>query len=214
VLGTQHNGRRPPFDAVVAVGSQGALDAFQAVVEHLPETFPAPIVFDLHRSSGLRFTEQILERRAGALAVRPASHGALEPGTVYLGPCDRQIVFTAERRVRLWGPEDSGPSQGFADVLLESAARALGPRVIAVVLSGRLDGGARGVRAVKSCGGRVLVQDPSSAVMSSMPNAALATGCVDFALPPGAIGDALLALCGAAGAAELFRVRLNAGVVG
>lgn len=40
-----------------------------------------------------------------------------------------------------------------------------------------------------------------------MPNAALATGSVDFALPPDSIGKALVAFCAASGAAELFRVR-------
>jgi chemotaxis response regulator CheB len=45
-----------------------------------------------------------------------------------------------------------------------------------------------------------------------MPRAALATGAVDFALPPEMLGQALVALCAATGAADLFRVRLNAGV--
>jgi hypothetical protein len=46
-----------------------------------------------------------------------------------------------------------------------------------------------------------------------MPNAALATGCVDFALGPESLGPALLALCAATGAAELFRVRVNPSVI-
>jgi two-component system chemotaxis response regulator CheB len=100
----------------------------------------------------------------------------------------------------------------FADPLLASAARVLGSRLIAIVLSGRLEGGAHGVREVKHRGGRVIVQDPESAVAGAMPKAALATGCVDFALTPDRIGDALVALCAAPGAAELFRVRLNAAV--
>jgi chemotaxis response regulator CheB len=45
-----------------------------------------------------------------------------------------------------------------------------------------------------------------------MPNAALATGCVDYALPAERLGHALLALCAATGGAELFRIRINAGV--
>jgi two-component system, chemotaxis family, protein-glutamate methylesterase/glutaminase len=106
----------------------------------------------------------------------------------------------------------AGVGHRFADELLASAARALAPRLIAVVLSGRLDGGARGVREVKRHGGRVIVEDAGSAAAPAMPTAALATGCVDFALSPERLGDALIALCAAAGAAELFRVRMNAGV--
>jgi two-component system chemotaxis response regulator CheB len=68
------------------------------------------------------------------------------------------------------------------------------------------------VAAAKERGARVLVQDPDTAAAPSMPTAALATGAVDFALPPETLGQALVALCAATGAADLFRVRLNAGV--
>lgn len=200
-----------PFDAVVAVGSQGALDSFGVMARALPEGFPAAIVFDLHRADGHGMTEQVLQRRC-ALPLRRADNGMeLEPGRLFLAPHDQQLVIREDLTLGLVGPRE-GVGHRFADALLASAARALGPRLIAVVLSGRLDGGSRGVREVKRHGGRVIVQDPADAAAPAMPNAALATGCVDFALSPERLGDALVALCAAAGAAELFRVRMNAGV--
>jgi two-component system chemotaxis response regulator CheB len=78
--------------------------------------------------------------------------------------------------------------------------------MIAVVLTGMLDDGARGVRAVKRHGGRVLVEDPQTARASSMPAHAIATGCVDFTLPNHRIAAALLTLAVAPGGAELFAV--------
>lgn len=157
--------------------------------------------------------EQLLRRR-GALSVTPAGEGTkLQPGTVYLAPHDRQLIIDDERELRIRGlGERTG--HPFADHLLTSAAGAFGPGMIAVVLSGRLEGGARGIREVKRRGGRVLVQAPETAVAPAMPNAALATGYVDFALAPEGLGSALSALCAATGAAELFRVRLNAAVIG
>jgi two-component system, chemotaxis family, protein-glutamate methylesterase/glutaminase len=212
VSATRHNGH--PFDAVVVVGSQGALDAFKLVLGCLPARFPAAVVFDLHRNDRYGLTERLLERFS-AMAVRPAIEGlALEPGAVYVAPCDRQLVVTEERRLSLSVAATVGTGHRHADALLASAARALGPRLIAVVLSGRLDGGARGVSAAKEHGARVLVQDPETAAAPSMPRAALATGAVDFALPPDSLGQALVALCAAPGGADLFRVRLNAGVRG
>jgi two-component system chemotaxis response regulator CheB len=170
-----------------------------------------PIIFGLHRSDSCGVLEQLLARRS-QLAVTPAAEGlALEPSTVYIAPHDRQLALGAERLMHLSPPAD-GQRHRFADPLLTSTARALGPGMIAVVLSGRLNGGAEGVREVKRQGGRVMVEDPRTAVAASMPNAALATGCVDFALGPEALGDALTAMCAVPGAAELFRVRLNAAV--
>jgi two-component system, chemotaxis family, protein-glutamate methylesterase/glutaminase len=205
---------RAPFDAVVIVGSQGALRAFQSIVEHLPVGFPAAVVFDLHRAEGCHATERLVARHT-MLPVRPAAEGdALENATVYVAPSDRQLVVRDDGKLSVLDGSDAGRGVWLADAMLSSAALAYGPRLIAVVLSGRLSGGAAGIEVVNRYGGRVLVQDPATAAAPSMPNAALATGCVDFAMAPDSIGKALVAFCAATGAAELFRVRLNAGVRG
>jgi two-component system chemotaxis response regulator CheB len=209
--GTRHSDASCPFGAVVVVGSQGALESFSVMLSCIPADFPAAVVFDLHRSERLGLTERVLGRRC-SLPVRPAEEGlALDPAQVYLAPQDRQLLLGKAGRMSVL-PATDRLGHPFADALLASAARVLGRRLIGVVLSGRLAGGARGVREVKRYGGRVIVEDPQTAVAPSMPNAALATGCVDFALPPERLGHALLVLCVATGAAELFRVRLNPGV--
>jgi two-component system chemotaxis response regulator CheB len=130
----------------------------------------------------------------------------LEGGRIHLTPHDRSLLVSDLGFVS--GCEAHGDRRWhrFADLLMTEAAQAFGARLVAVVLSGALDGGARGIQAVKVNGGRVLVQDPLSAAAQSMPRAALATGCADFALPPESLGDALVALCAAPGAADLFRV--------
>jgi two-component system, chemotaxis family, protein-glutamate methylesterase/glutaminase len=213
VSATRHS-EDSPFDVVVIVGSLGARVAFEEIARHLPEHFPAAVILDLHRNDAHGRTAQLLARRI-TQPVRLAGDGMVtEVGTVYLGPWDHALRFDGERRLALAEHADGGRGHLFADVLLRSAAAAFGPRVIAVVLSGRLNGGAAGIVEIKRGGGRVLVQDPATAEAPSMPNAALATGCVDFALEPAMIGHALAALCAAPGADELFRVRMNAGVRG
>jgi two-component system chemotaxis response regulator CheB len=174
-------------------------------------TFPTALIFDLHRSDSHGMIEQILRRRCG-LPVELAGAGiAPQPGQVYLAPPDRQLLISGDGRFSVLPPAD-GVGHRFANPLLTSAARVFGARLIAIVLSGRLDGGADGVREVKHRGGRVIVEDPDSAVAASMPRAALATGCVDYALTPDRIGEAVVAFCAAPGAAELLRVRVNAAV--
>jgi two-component system, chemotaxis family, protein-glutamate methylesterase/glutaminase len=210
VLGTRHSAE--PFDAVVAVGSLGALRAFQAMTARLSPGFPAAVVLGLHR--GIESDAEPLIARRCRLPVESAEGGrAPQRGTIYVAPPDRQLLVTARRELAVL-EADGRPAHLLFDPLLASAAKAFGPRLIAVVLSGRLDGGAAGVREVKRHGGRVLVQEPASAVAPAMPTAALATGCVDFALAPELLGEALVAFCAAVGAAELFRVRLNVAVAG
>jgi two-component system chemotaxis response regulator CheB len=179
----------------------------------LPAGFPAAVLVNLHRSDSYDVLERVLSRRSPLPIQLAADRARLAPGQVYVAPHDRQLVIGQDLRLSILG-SGNWVRQRFPDALLASAARAFGARLIGVVLSGRMEGGARGVRAVKRGGGRVLVEDPRTAIMSSMPNAALATGCVDFALPPEGLGHALVALCAASGAAELFRVRMNTSVSG
>jgi two-component system, chemotaxis family, protein-glutamate methylesterase/glutaminase len=213
VSSTRHTSQTGDFDGVVIIGSQGALRAGRIILAGLPATFPATVIFDLHRAEGLGVMERMLARGC-EMPVEPVADGlALAPSTVYVTRHDRQLLLSGDGTMTVAGTSE-GVGHRFADGLLTSAARALGPRLIAVVLSGRLTGGAIGVREVKRLGGRVLVQDPATAEATGMPNAALATGCVDFMLPPDGLRNGLVALCSGTGASELFRVRLNHAVVG
>jgi two-component system chemotaxis response regulator CheB len=170
----------------------------------LPPVFPWPILVVQHRPPGPDHLAAILAR-ATKVPVLPARAGEpLQGGVVYVLPADRQGVLDRDGRIvfaRAWRCR-AGP-------LLESAAFVYGERSIAVILTGRLDDGVAGVRAVKARGGRVLVQDEATSAAFSMPAAAIATGCVDFVLPLRYIAPALVSLVMVPGAADLFRVRLS-----
>ena len=75
--------------------------------------------------------------------------------------------------------------------------RAVG--AIAVVLSGTASDGARGIQAVKREGGITFAQE--GAEHSSMPSAAIATGCVDYVLPTSGIAAELLRIAAAGSSA-------------
>ena len=65
------------------------------------------------------------------------------------------------------------------DRLFESAAKHYGPDLLAVVLTGMGDDGRKGVSAVKACGGSVIAESESTAVIFGMPQQAIRTGAVD-----------------------------------
>jgi two-component system chemotaxis response regulator CheB len=82
--------------------------------------------------------------------------------------------------------DDSRPVQFVrpsADVLFESAARCYGDRLLAVIMTGMGMDGTNGAKAVKSAGGRVIVQDESTSVIFGMPKAVLDSGMADQVVP-------------------------------
>jgi two-component system chemotaxis response regulator CheB len=66
---------------------------------------------------------------------------------------------------------------------------------VAVVLSGTLKDGAAGVCKVKRAGGITIAEEPEHAEFKSMPQAAIATGCIDFIVPLEKIGATVQKLC-------------------
>jgi two-component system chemotaxis response regulator CheB len=204
VSDTVQNLTRPRFEAVALVASLGGLHAISSILAALPATFPTPVVVVQHgRPDGNRDRLSRLLANVTALPVRTASAGAPlgAPGVVVV-PTGYRATVRPDRTMML----TEGDPLRVGDDLLTSVAVTLGAGAIAVVLTGMLDDGAQGVRAVKRHGGRVLVQDPSTARAAGMPASAMATGCVDFVLPLERIPAALVALIMAPGGADLLRV--------
>ncbi len=65
-------------------------------------------------------------------------------------------------------------------------------RAVAVILSGTGTDGSAGVQAVRASGGTTFAQDQDTAKFPGMPQAAVATGSVDFVLPPERIAGELV----------------------
>jgi two-component system chemotaxis response regulator CheB len=80
------------------------------------------------------------------------------------------------------------------DPLFRSAAYVYGPRVIGVVLTGALDDGTAGLWTIKLRGGTTVAQEPSDALIRSMPLSALDNVAVDHKVPAADMGDLLARL--------------------
>lgn len=199
---------RSPFELIVATASLGGLHALRTVLSGLPERFPVPIAVAHHRSAEASDGQEarLLQQYTG-LPVRVAEPGqAVLTAGVTLVPANHTATFIHTLRYRLTVATSAAQRRGCGDTLLRDAAEHLGPKVIGIVLTGALNDGTAGARAVKRRGGRVLAQDPATARAAEMPTNAIATGCVDFVLPLERIAAALASLAAAPGGAELFRV--------
>lgn len=92
------------------------------------------------------------------------------------------------------------------DRLFASVTAAHGANGMGVILSGCLDDGAAGARAIAHAGGCVLVQNQTTAEFFDMPYSALATSANALVLAPRGIAAALTALVMAPGARRRFQI--------
>jgi two-component system chemotaxis response regulator CheB len=74
------------------------------------------------------------------------------------------------------------------DVLFRSVAKAYGPNVLAVVMTGMGSDGVLGARDVREAGGNVIIQDERSSVVWGMPGLVHASGLDDACYPLNQLG--------------------------
>jgi two-component system chemotaxis response regulator CheB len=183
---------------LVAIGtSTGGPAALHRILIDLPRDFPAPIVVVQHMARG--FIDGLVKWLGSNVAIKVTMAAEGEPlvaGTVYVAPDDAHLGITAGRRVAL---SDTSPVGGFRpsiDYLFDSAAKAVGSSLTAVMLTGMGQDGVEGLKTVQLRGGRVLAQDEASSVVFGMAGVAVQRGLVDEVLPLESIGARLNDLVG------------------
>ncbi len=185
---------------LIAIGcSMGGMHALQTIFASLTPDFPVPIVAVQHRYKTSNETLPAYFRRHSELEVVDATDKQwVKPGRVYLAPADYHLLVSREKEhgeLSLSVDAKVGYSRPSIDILFESAADAYREALVAVVLTGANDDGARGAKHVKRQGGFVIAQDPATAESPAMPQAAIAAARVDRILPLERIGPFLIELC-------------------
>jgi two-component system, chemotaxis family, protein-glutamate methylesterase/glutaminase len=199
VIGRHLDDLRRAAPRLVAIGaSAGALEALLALVPPLPRTFPVPVVVAVHvppdRDSGL---PMVIARQSAVAIVEAEDKMPLLPGHVYFAPPDYHLLVERHGALALSTDALVQYSRPSIDVLFESVAAAMGARSVGILLSGANADGAAGLAAIGAAGGLTWVQSPASARISTMPEAALATGDHQT-LDPATMGTLLAAWAGLA----------------
>jgi two-component system chemotaxis response regulator CheB len=184
----------PGHDIIVIGASAGGLEALSEISRDLPRDLPAAIFVVWHISPESRGLLPTILQRVTRLPVAIAlDQEPIKPGHIYVAPPDYHLLLD-DSQIRLSRGPKENRFRPAVDPLFRSAALTYGPRVIGVILSGGLDDGTAGLWAIKTRGGITVVQDPQDAIVTSMPESALANVKVDHCLPVNEIAPLLVEL--------------------
>jgi two-component system chemotaxis response regulator CheB len=178
-------------DVIVVGASAGGVEALCAFAAGLPERLAASVLVVLHLPTGYRSVLPGILQRAGPLCARTARNGSpLRHGVIQAAPPGHHLLVEGGVLALSSEPPVRGRRPAI-DMLFRSAARAAGPRVTGVLLSGVLDDGVAGLSCIAGRGGTVVVQDPAEARYPAMPELARHAVDVDHVLKAGDMGAVL-----------------------
>jgi two-component system chemotaxis response regulator CheB len=178
-------------DVIVIGASSGGVEVLSQLARGLPKGLPAAVFVVCHFPPGGRSILPDLMSRVGPLlAVHARDGDPVYPGQIYVAPPDHHLILQ-DGTVRLTrGPRENGHRPAI-DPLFRTAARAYGPRVIGVVLSGALYDGVAGLLAIRAAGGIAIVQDPQDALVAALPLNATEVAGADHVVPAAALAPLL-----------------------
>ena len=172
------------IEAVVVGASAGGFEALLFLLKDLPAAYPLPLVVVLHLpdSHESRLAELFGYRLS--LQVREArDKESLAPGTLYFAPSGYHLSIEADHSFSLSCEDRVSYARPSIDVLFQSAADAYGKSLAGILLTGANYDGAAGLAGMQVAGALTIVQDPASAEIATMPEAALRRMTPDLILP-------------------------------
>ncbi len=180
---------------VVGIGaSAGGLAAIEQFLAAMPPDTESGMAFVLvqhldpdHKSILL----DLIKKYTRMQAFKIEDGMRVQPNCVYVIPPNRDLSLM-HGRLHLMEPAAPRGLRLPIDSFFRSLAEDQHERAICIVLSGTGTDGTLGIKAIKGEGGMAMVQSPESASYDGMPCSAIATGLVDYVLPPDKMPEKLI----------------------
>ncbi len=171
---------------VVIGSSTGGTQALELVLTSLPGDSPG-IAIVQHMPE--KFTAMYAQRLDGIceMNIREAKDGdRLERGVVLIAPGGKHMQLRKAGGQYFAVVADGPPvnrHKPSVDVLFRSAAECAGKDLLALILTGMGDDGARGMKLLHDRGARTIAQNEETCVVFGMPKEAIKLGAIDEILP-------------------------------
>ena len=186
-------------EKVCLVGaSTGGTEALRVFLEALPQGCP-PVAIVQHMPE--HFTAAFANRLNSVcqINVKEAADGdAMVRGQALIAPGDKHLLLKRSG-ARYFVEVKAGPlvsrHRPSVDVLFRSGARYGGSNVVAAIMTGMGDDGAKGMKELFDVGAYTIAQDEASCVVFGMPQEAIKTGGVSKVMPLEKIAGEIIRAC-------------------
>jgi chemotaxis response regulator CheB len=171
------------FPVVCIGGSAGGLDAYIRLLQNLPPDMGVAIVIVNHLRTVATLLHKILPRYTLMPVELITEKLDILPNHVFIIPEKRDLhILDGEFRLKPISKPHGWPN--VITIFMRSMADNWDGKLIAVIVSGYDGDGADALGDIKEVGGITIAQKPETAEQPDMPESAIASGSIDFALPP------------------------------
>lgn len=163
---------------VVGIGaSAGGLDALKSFFNSFSQKPGMAFIVIIHLSPDHDSSmAELLQAKTSLKVTQVNETTDIEEDHVYVIPPNK-ILTVGDNHLELSDP-DNGRAQ-VVDQFYRSLGRAKGSKAVSITLSGSGSDGATGMKTIKEYGGFTIVQDPTEAEYTGMPQSAIDTGLTD-----------------------------------
>ncbi|MEI6420815.1 MAG: chemotaxis protein CheB [Lentisphaerota bacterium] len=163
------------FKAIAIGASAGGFTALKTILSKLKGDLSATVLIVQHTSPNSGdYMSKHLDSMSKLKVKEAEEKEKLKPGTAYIAPPNYHLLVEYDETLSLSVDERVNFSRPSIDVLFESASDVFGNALIGIVLTGASGDGSAGLKRIKDAGGLTVVQDPRTAEVSTMPEAAIA----------------------------------------
>lgn len=184
-----------PYKAVVIGASAGGLDALSRLLGAIPFGFKLPIMVVQHLSPHSdNYLAQHLDNLSKYTVKEAEEKESIKSHTVYIAPPNYHLMVEENFTLSLSVDEKVNYARPSLDVLFETAAFAYGKSLICIVLTGANNDGSKGALTIKKNGGLVIIQDPETAYVKTMPESVLSLLKPDYCISIEKMPEILMSL--------------------
>lgn len=180
----QRDSQKKDFYIVGIGASAGGYEAIEKFFTNMPSDSGLAFIIVQHLSPDFKsLMVELLSKHTDMEVVRVEDGMEIQPNYVYLIP-PKKTMTLYNGKLYLAELARGQVLNLPINIFLRSLAEEMQDRAIGIILSGTGSDGTLGIRDIKGIGGTVFVQDPQSSKFDGMPASAIATGLVDFVMPP------------------------------